>query len=175
VWTRLVGGYATDALGVGRGDVRREAVERFLRDAAGGEATSHEGVGLGMQVIVTSPSVVVTALTWERGVVHLAVLAAPGSARHGGSPIASPRARARHCSTAVSVADDDKTESGERDIKRWHEALERYRRIAEHAATLTPTPDTPGQARIREHIERELLEKKGEEWMRQSADFLRAK
>ena len=93
VWSRLIGGYATDAIGVPAAAVPNGSVERFLAEAAGGQTTSHEGVGLGMQVIATS-TVVATALTWDDGVVHLAVLGRPGQPGVGRS-FASPQMRAR--------------------------------------------------------------------------------
>ncbi|HEX2031737.1 MAG TPA: DUF6569 family protein, partial [Actinomycetota bacterium] len=95
VWPRLVGGYATDAIGRRAVAVPDRAAERFLEEVARGQATSHEGVGLGMQVIVTSGSAVATALTWEDGVVHLAVLGRPQEGRNPEQVFPSPSARAR--------------------------------------------------------------------------------
>jgi hypothetical protein len=74
------------------------SVRGFLTAAADPDAeiTSHEGVGLGTDVIVTSASVVANALTWEGGVVHLAVFpaiensAAPSARRSGSRRIDRP-------------------------------------------------------------------------------------
>jgi hypothetical protein len=94
VWPRLVGGYATDALGVAPTEPAEEAVRRFLNGVAGGEATSHEGIGVGMQVIVTSGSAVATALTWEHAVVHLAGIGRPQTGV-AGQRFKAPSVRAR--------------------------------------------------------------------------------
>jgi len=77
LWPRLVNGYAMDALGRRAGHPDPFAVPGFLAVASRGEATSHEGVGLGIDVILTAPALVALALTWERGVVHTAAFAAP--------------------------------------------------------------------------------------------------
>ena len=60
------------------------------------------------------------------------------------------------------------------DRERLRAAYERYRQMAEHGESLTPTPDTPGQARIKEHLDRKLRDEQGEEWMKQNANCLRA-
>jgi hypothetical protein len=95
LWRRLITGYAADALG--RPDAAPEpgAVERFLAQAGTGEITSHKGVGLGMDVFLTSEASVGSALAWEGSVVHLALFARPESGSRSGSPNASPRHRAR--------------------------------------------------------------------------------
>jgi hypothetical protein len=75
-WDRLVRGYAIDALGtepVGSAEDAATASgfwgELMHPDA---DATAHEGVGLGIDVILTSPKTLANALTWEGAVVHLA-------------------------------------------------------------------------------------------------------
>lgn len=75
LWPRLLSGYALDAMGRPAQPVRDGAVEAFLSAAAGAETTSHEGLGLGMDVVMTAPDVVGNALTWEDGIVHLALFA----------------------------------------------------------------------------------------------------
>ena len=57
------------------------------------EATAHEGVGLGTDVILTSPTSVADALTWEGAIVHLAAF--PTSTDGHGSSRPRPRSRAR--------------------------------------------------------------------------------
>jgi len=97
LWPRLTSGYAADALGRSEVAPERGAVERFLAQVGAGEVSSHEGVGLGIDVFLTSSSSVGSALFWEGSVVHLALFARPGSSAGdvAGSPIASPRQRAR--------------------------------------------------------------------------------
>jgi hypothetical protein len=75
IWPRLVSGYAMEALGVPVGGADAGAIERFRAHVTEADATSHEGVGLGTDVILTSSDLVATALVWERAVVHLAVFA----------------------------------------------------------------------------------------------------
>jgi hypothetical protein len=91
VWDRLVRGYAVDALTLAEPRDREAdvpAARAFLTDAAatGNDATCHEGVGLGIDVLITSPATVTSALTWQGAVVHLASFPAvdappPGSRR----------------------------------------------------------------------------------------------
>lgn len=75
LWPRLLSGYSLDALGHEEMALDDAAVKRFLDKAAAAETTSHEGLGLGMDVILTAPDVVGNALTWEDGIVHLALFA----------------------------------------------------------------------------------------------------
>jgi hypothetical protein len=75
LWPRLLSGYALDALGHAPGEVDKSAIKAFLARAAAADNTSHEGLGLGMDVVLTAPDVVGNALTWEDGVVHLALFA----------------------------------------------------------------------------------------------------
>ena len=74
LWDRLVQGYAMDALTDEPASVGEEFAYGFLKGIArdDAEATSHEGVGLGIDVILTSSNSVADALTWEGAVVHLA-------------------------------------------------------------------------------------------------------
>jgi hypothetical protein len=104
VWDRLVRGYAVDALAVVEPPDREAdvlAARSFLTDvgAEANEATSHEGVGLGIDVVLTSPTTVTNALTWDGAVVHLAsfpsVVAPPRPGRTGSSRIDRPSQRAR--------------------------------------------------------------------------------
>lgn len=99
IWPRLVSGYAADALGSPEAEVPDGAVQRFLSAAAGGHPTQHEGVALGEDVVITSPEVVGNALTWEGGIVHLALFPAatdePARGPHGGR-IARPTRRRVH-------------------------------------------------------------------------------
>jgi hypothetical protein len=97
IWPRLISGYAADGLGRPAVPPDPGAVERFLTQAAAGEITSHEGVGLGMDVFLTSESSVGSCLLWQGSVVHLALFARPdgGNGQISASPMASPRHRAR--------------------------------------------------------------------------------
>jgi hypothetical protein len=98
LWTRLLRGYAMDALGSAPAPLPEGAVQRFLTEASSAETTSHEGVGLGVDVMLTTPTVVGHALTWEEGIVHLALFARRQAPNHGGrdfSTIESPMSR-RH-------------------------------------------------------------------------------
>lgn len=105
VWDRLVRGYAVDALTVPE-PADRDADERAARSfreqvgAPSNEATSHEGVGLGIDVLISSPATVTNALTWGGAVVHLASFpaldtTARGEGRPGTAPIDRPIQRAR--------------------------------------------------------------------------------
>ena len=75
LWPRLLSGYALDAMGRTEQPLGDCAVEAFLSAAAAAETTSHEGLGVGMDVVLTAPDVVGNALTWEDGIVHLALFA----------------------------------------------------------------------------------------------------
>lgn len=75
LWSRLLSGYALDSLGHRHTTVLSGAVDSFLESAGSAVTTSHEGLGLGMDVVITSDSVVGNALTWGEGVVHLALFA----------------------------------------------------------------------------------------------------
>lgn len=88
-----------DALGSAPASLRNEAVQRFLDEASSGETTSHEGIGLGMDVMLTAPNVVGHALTWEGGVVHLALFARsqdPNGGLADAGAIESPLQRRRY-------------------------------------------------------------------------------
>lgn len=75
LWPRLLSGYALDALGRPEQPLGKGAVKQFLTAAATAETTSHEGLGVGMDVVLTAPGVIGNALMWEDGVVHLALFA----------------------------------------------------------------------------------------------------
>jgi hypothetical protein len=75
LWSRLLSGYSLDAVGNPSVPVTDGAIERFLASAAAAETTSHEGLGAGMDVVLTGKDVVGDALTWEEGIVHLALFA----------------------------------------------------------------------------------------------------
>jgi hypothetical protein len=97
LWSRLLSGYAADALGRPEAAPEPGMVERFLRGVSAGTITSHDGVGLGTDVFVTSESSVGSSMVWEGSVVHLALFARPdtGDGDLSAPPIASPRHRAR--------------------------------------------------------------------------------
>ena len=98
LWTRLLRGYAMDALGTAPAALPEGAVQGFLDEACSGEKTSHEGIGLGMDVMLTAPNAVGHALTWDEGVVHVALFSrrrAPESRVHSSARIESPVRRRR--------------------------------------------------------------------------------
>ena len=72
LWTRLVRAYAMDAL-AGSGINRKSTVEDFLASAGAADKTSHESVGLGMDVLLSNDSVIGKALWWQEAVVHLSL------------------------------------------------------------------------------------------------------
>jgi len=97
LWERLVRGYAMDAIGAEPEPSGRADVDRFLEAAAAADATEHDGVGLGTEVVLTSPEVVGSALVWEGAVVHAAAFARrreAASPRRRSRPIARPSRRA---------------------------------------------------------------------------------
>jgi hypothetical protein len=104
MWQRLLRGYAMDTLAVPAVPLEPHAARGFLAAAADpdNDATAHEGVGLGIDVLVTSPTTVASALTWEGAVVHLAVFprSRPDGPRGGSRPradrIERPSTRARN-------------------------------------------------------------------------------
>jgi hypothetical protein len=72
LWTRLVRAYAMDAL-VPASKTRESGVEDFLVTASGADKSSHESVGLGVDVILSSDAVIGKALLWDGVVVHLSL------------------------------------------------------------------------------------------------------
>ena len=73
IWPRLVRGYAMDALGVEPGPSDEDTLARFLDSVHGSIMVEAAGVGLGIDVVMTSERIVGNALTWAEGIVHLAV------------------------------------------------------------------------------------------------------
>jgi hypothetical protein len=80
LWPRLVRGYAMEALGGPSRPIAAGAATAFLERVTSGEASSHGGVGLGTEVVVTGPGSVASALVWQDSVIHLAAF---GSAEQG--------------------------------------------------------------------------------------------
>ena len=96
LWPRLSRGYAMDALGAPEHEVTPADLEGFLARKRDADASSHEGVGLGADVVFTAEGFVATALVWEEAVVHLAMFSnAPAPERAETGAIASPRRRSR--------------------------------------------------------------------------------
>jgi hypothetical protein len=73
LWPRMVSGYALDALRSEAAAVDDRAVQDFLDTAAAAEITSHVGVGLGTELVVTGAKIVGHALAWEEGILHVAL------------------------------------------------------------------------------------------------------
>jgi len=97
LWARLLSGYALDALGRDSAPLEDSAVGTFLRTAAAATATTHKGLGLGTDVVLTGDRIVGNALTWDEGVVHVALFARPDGRDDSteSGHIAGPRARAQ--------------------------------------------------------------------------------
>jgi hypothetical protein len=96
LWTRLLRGYAMDGLGSAPVSLPEGAVQQFLNEAASGHNTTHRGVGLGVDVMLTASNAVGHALTWEEGVIHLALFARSQDPVRGGrntGTIESPQHR----------------------------------------------------------------------------------
>ncbi len=96
LWTRLVSGYAMDALEESPSDVSEETVKAFLADAAAAEGSLHEGIGVGFDIALSGRVTVGNALVLEDSVVHLAIFpndAGDSQTNHTGSRIERPRAR----------------------------------------------------------------------------------
>jgi hypothetical protein len=99
LWTRLLRGYAMDALGSAPASLPEGAVQQFLNEASSGHNTTHQGVGLGVDVMLTATNAVGHALTWEEGIIHMALFARSQEPVHGGrntGTIESPRTRRRY-------------------------------------------------------------------------------
>jgi hypothetical protein len=97
MWKRLILGYAMDALRAPSMQVAAGVAEEFVAQARGGEFSIHDPVGIGTDVVLTSPAVVGSALAWAEGVVHLSLFGRSRSNGMGesGGRIAAPRARRR--------------------------------------------------------------------------------
>lgn len=111
VWPRLVRGYALDALGAEAAPVAEEAVSGFLAELVRGEATAHDAVGLGTEVVLTGAGLTGDALVWENAVVQLAAF-----------PSEPPRRRARPGGSAMrlgEVLDPPSRRAGRRRAGWW--------------------------------------------------------
>jgi hypothetical protein len=73
LWARLIRGYAIEASGHPPAEVEASRVRGLLTAVVDADATTHEGLGLGTEVIATGSEFVAHALTWGDAVVHLAV------------------------------------------------------------------------------------------------------
>ncbi|HEX6843498.1 MAG TPA: DUF6569 family protein [Actinomycetota bacterium] len=107
VWDRLVRGYAADALTAApaSSDGDAAAATAFWAELGhpDNEVSAHEGVGLGVDVLVTSPGTVANALTWEGAAVHMAAFPrgragrpSPTRPRRRDERIERPSVRARN-------------------------------------------------------------------------------
>ncbi|CAN5689122.1 hypothetical protein BH18ACT15_BH18ACT15_10380 [soil metagenome] len=97
MWKRLVSGYAMDALTAPAMKVPSGVAEEFIAQARGGEFSFQAPVGIGTDVVMTSPAVVGSALAWKGGVVHLALFGRSRSmgTTEEGRRIATPLSRRR--------------------------------------------------------------------------------
>ena len=96
LWTRLISGYAIDALGRGPGFVSPETIEGLLHDLLAADLAEHGAIGIGTDVTLRSQRVVGTGAVWEGGVVHLAAFPATGQPERGPGPrFSSARQRSR--------------------------------------------------------------------------------
>ena len=108
VWPRLVRGYALDALGAEAAPVDGEAVRGFLAGLARGEATAHDAVGLGTEVVLSGAGLTGDALVWEGAVVQLAAF-----------PSEPPRGRERPAGGQVGFGDLLAPPSSRSRRRRW--------------------------------------------------------
>ena len=96
LWTRLISGYAIDALGHGPGFVTPETIAGFLSDIGTADLAEHPAIGLGADVTLRSDKAIGTGVVWEAGVVHLAAFPANGEMGRGPGPrFSSARQRSR--------------------------------------------------------------------------------
>lgn len=96
LWTRLISGYAIDALGRGPGFVSPETISGLLSDLGAADLAEHDGIGLGTDVTLRSDKAIGTGVVWEAGVVHLAAFPANGQVDRGPGPrFSSARQRSR--------------------------------------------------------------------------------
>ncbi|MCU0280312.1 MAG: hypothetical protein MUE66_00430 [Acidimicrobiia bacterium] len=82
LWSGLVGSYAADAVVARPARHRGGAAARgaaWVAALAGGEASTHRGVGEGEVVFLATPAAVVSALIVGAALVHLAAVWAPGA------------------------------------------------------------------------------------------------
>ena len=82
LWPGLVGSYAADAVVARPARDRGETAARgaaWVAALAGGEASTHPGVGRGEVVFLATPAAVVSALVVGAALVHLAAVWAPGA------------------------------------------------------------------------------------------------
>lgn len=100
LWPRLLSGYALDAVGCRNTSLSPTEVASFLESAVNATTSSHKGLGLGVDVVITGESIVGNALTWGEGVIHLALFARPvvePEPSRRAAPIEAPSLRAsRH-------------------------------------------------------------------------------
>lgn len=73
MWSRLVSGYAMDAVGSLDGEIEPGVAEEFISIARAADWSEHRGVALGTDVVCTTPGIVGTALSFEDGIAHLAL------------------------------------------------------------------------------------------------------
>jgi hypothetical protein len=85
LWTRLIRGYAMEALGDPEHHAERDVAERFVATIGSAKATAHDAVGLGTEVVLSDPGFVAAALVWEGSVVHVAAFA-DAAERSGETP-----------------------------------------------------------------------------------------
>lgn len=94
LWTRLINGYALDAVTEPEARMQEGSIDAFFTSAARANVTTHEGIGLGMDVVLTGRSVVGHALVWDGGIVHVALFSSGGQQPHAtGDSIATPSRR----------------------------------------------------------------------------------
>ena len=95
LWPRLVRGYAMEALGAPAHRPNPGTAERFLAKIASAEATAHDAVGLGTEVVLTRDRFVSSALVWKGAVVHLAAFREAAADQQRSGRIERPSRRPR--------------------------------------------------------------------------------
>ena len=75
LWSRLISGYALDAIGHRTRTPDAFSARGFLAELANGgcEVSIHDGVGIGEDLAMTNEHVVSHGLAWQNSIVHLAV------------------------------------------------------------------------------------------------------
>jgi len=86
LWPRLVRGYAMEALGAPSRPTNHAAAQRFLARIGSAQATAHDAVGLGTEVVLTERGFVAGSLVWKDVIVHIAAFEEAAGRESGERP-----------------------------------------------------------------------------------------
>jgi hypothetical protein len=78
LWQRLIRGYAMDAVGGAHEGVEEVDLKAFLADAASAKAVSHQGVGIGEDIVLEKSGVLGNGLVWSDHVLHISLFRREG-------------------------------------------------------------------------------------------------